>query len=91
MAKKRLSKRKEPMLDDYDNDNGKYGKQYAETISRALANEQAETNRLLRIFIYCYLKTHLQISDSLKELEDESLELLEDKTLVTDGISKEKA
>ena len=44
-----------------------------------VANEQAETNRLLRIMIYCYLKTHLQIASSTKKLEEESLELIGDK------------
>lgn len=45
-----------------------------------IANEVAETNRLLRIMIYCYLQTHLQITKSPIELEEESLELLGDKT-----------
>lgn len=43
-----------------------------------IANEMAENNRLLRIMIYCYLKTHLQIGSSTKKLEEESLELLGD-------------
>ena len=59
---------------------GKYDEIYQGSIHRDIANELAENNRLIRILIYCYLQTHLQIKKSPNELEQESLELLQDKT-----------